>query len=237
MPSLSFLESAFLHCGVHPFLFMLPLRSLFLSAYLNSFPPHDLVLCSVGSVPFPLGKGGSGVLANCFLCGTQATLSFSTGPACSSFSAEACAILHASCWSRQHQQVCHLSFLLLSDSRFVLATLSSPPSFLLPQTLTETVISPPVLSGCSGSPDTRFSRVTMRLMNWPGGERYLGPLQFLVVSRIHFCRTGGVLSHVNFTTCRFLDFHRGTCAPSSCSLCSLLSTLQRTQPSSKFLSL
>ena len=36
----------------------------------------------------------------------------------------------------QHQQVCHFSSLiLLSDSRFVLATLSSPPSFLLSQTL------------------------------------------------------------------------------------------------------
>ena len=38
--------------------------------------------------------------------------------ACSSFSAEACAILQALYWSRQHQQVCHFSpFLLLSDSR------------------------------------------------------------------------------------------------------------------------
>ena len=69
------------------------------------------------------------------LCGTEATLSFSAGPVCSSFSAEACAILHAFCWSRQHQPVCHFSSLLLSDSRSVLATLSSPPSFLLSQTL------------------------------------------------------------------------------------------------------
>ena len=41
-------------------------------------------------------------------------------------SAEACAILHALCWSRQHQQVCHFSSLfLLPDSLSVLATLSS----------------------------------------------------------------------------------------------------------------
>ena len=59
---------------------------------------------------------------------------FSAGSVCSSFSAEACAILYALCWSRQHQQVCHF-FFLLSDSRSVLTTLSSPPSFLLPQTL------------------------------------------------------------------------------------------------------
>ena len=99
-------------------------------------PPHDLVLWTDSSVPFPFGKGGSGVLANCSLCGTEATFSFSAGPVCSSFSAEACAILHALCWSRQHHKVCHFSsLLLLSDSRSVLATLSSPPSFLLSQTL------------------------------------------------------------------------------------------------------
>ena len=40
------------------------------------------------------------------------------------------------------QQVCHFSsLLLLSDSRSVLATLFSPPSFLLPQSLSETVFS------------------------------------------------------------------------------------------------
>ena len=77
--------------------------------HLDSLPPHDLVLWTGGSVPSPHGKGGSGVLANCYLCSIDPTLSFSAGPVCSSFSAEACAILHALCWSRQHQQVCHLS--------------------------------------------------------------------------------------------------------------------------------
>ena len=44
--------------------------------------------------------------------------------------------MHALCWSRQHHKVCHFSSLfLLSDSRSVLATLSSPPPFLLSQTL------------------------------------------------------------------------------------------------------
>ena len=101
-------------------------------AHLDSFSPHDLVLWTDGSVPFPFGKGGSGVLANCSLCGTEATLSFSAGPVCSSFSAEACAILPALCWSRQHHKVCHFScLLLLCDSCSVLATLSSGPPFLL----------------------------------------------------------------------------------------------------------
>ena len=79
-----------------------------------------------------------------------ATLSFSAGPVCSSFSAEACAILHALCWSRQHQQVCHFSFLLLlSDSRSVLATLSALPSFLLSQTLWQIWQELSALSSCS----------------------------------------------------------------------------------------
>ena len=105
-------------------------------AHLDSLPIHDLVLWTDGPVPFPFGKGGSGALANCFLCGTEATLSFSAGPVCSSFSAEACAILRALCWSRRHHKVCHFSsLLLLPDSRCVLATLSSPPPFLLSQTL------------------------------------------------------------------------------------------------------
>ena len=55
-------------------------------AHLDSLPPHDLVLWTNNSVPFPFGKGGSSVLANCSLYGTEATLSFSAGPVCSSFS-------------------------------------------------------------------------------------------------------------------------------------------------------
>ena len=102
-------------------------------AHLDSLPSHDLELWTDGSVSF--GKGGSCALANCSLCGTEATLSVSAAPVCSSFSAEACAILHALCWSRQPHHACHFSSLPLSDCHSVLTTLSSPPSFLLSQTL------------------------------------------------------------------------------------------------------
>ena len=128
MPSLTSLEPAFLLCGVHPFLSMFTLRSLSLSrqgvalAYLDYLPSHDLVLWTDGSVPFSFGKSGSGVLANCSLCGTDPTLSFSVDPVCSSFTLEACTILQAYCWSWQHQQVCHFSSLLLSDSLSDLST-------------------------------------------------------------------------------------------------------------------
>ena len=89
----------------------------------DSLPPHDLVFWTDGFVPYSFDKGGCGVLAICSLCGTEATLSFSAGPVCLSFSAEACAIMHALCWSWQYQQVCHFSFLLLllSDSPSVLS--------------------------------------------------------------------------------------------------------------------
>ena len=105
LPSLSSLESAFLHCGVHSFLSVLSLT-------LTLSPPYDLVLWTDGSVPFPFGKDGSGVLASCTLCGTEATLSCSAGPVCSSFSSEACAILHALCWSLQHHKVYHFFSLI-----------------------------------------------------------------------------------------------------------------------------
>ena len=76
-----------------------------------------------GSVPFPFGKGGYGILANCSHCGIEATVSFSAGPVCSNFSAGACAILQALCSSRQNQKVYNYSFLLLFDYCSVLTTL------------------------------------------------------------------------------------------------------------------
>ena len=75
------------------------------------------------------------------------------------------------------------------------------------------LLSPPVLSGYNGSPDTRFCRGTTRLMSWSDGERYLRSLQSLVVSlllslvsTLVFSQTGGVLSHRNSSTHRFPRF-------------------------------
>ena len=105
-------------------------------AHLDSLPPYNLVIWTDGSVPIPFGKGGSGKLANCSLCGTEAIPFFSTGPVCSSFLAKACAILHALCWSWQHQQVCHFSSLLLqSGSRSVLSSIFSFTSVSLAGTV------------------------------------------------------------------------------------------------------
>ena len=174
---------------------------------LSSF--YDLVLWTDGSVPVSFGKGGPDVLANCSLHGTETTISFSTGPVCSSFSAEACAILQALCWSRRHQQVYHFSFLLLSDSRSVLTTLFSPPSFLLLQSLAD-------LAGtvfCS----IRLQWVPRHLF-LPGNDATdeLAKRGALVVPStipcslsypfFSFFGLGGLLSHLNSSTHRFPRF-------------------------------
>ena len=180
-------------------------------------PSKTVLLWTDCSASFPFGKGSSGVLANCSLCGTEATLSFSAGPVCSSFS-EVCAILHTLCWSRQHQQVCY--FLLFSSCLTLI--LSSPPYPLLHlfsylklcgRSGRNCLLSPPVLSDYNGSPDTRFFWGMMQLMSWPDGERYLRPPQSLVVSlllslksTLVFSRTGGVLSHQSIMTHRFPQF-------------------------------
>ena len=101
---------------------MLALPGICLSSWwsppFRSDPPHDLVgTLDRRSVAVSLGKGG--VLANCSLCGTKATLSFSAGPVCSSFSAEACT-LYAGLGSTNNSAS---SLLLLSDSRPVFSYL------------------------------------------------------------------------------------------------------------------
>ena len=139
-------------------------------AHLDSLPTHDLVLWTDGSVPFYFGKSGSGVLANSSLCGTETTLSFSAGSVCSSFSAKACAILHALCWSRQYQQ----SAISLFFSYYLTLVLFSPPCPLLHLSCylklcgrsgRNCLLFPRALSGYNGSPDTHFYRETTRLVS------------------------------------------------------------------------
>ena len=75
------------------------------------------------------------------------------------------------------------------------------------------LLSPSVLSGYNGSPDTCFSRGTTRLTSLPDEERYLRPPQSLVmslllslVSTLVLSRTGGLLFHRNSLTHRFPQF-------------------------------
>ena len=126
--------------------------------------------------------------------------------------------MHALCWSRQHQQVCHFSFLfLLSDSRSILTSLSSPLSLILPQSLWH--IWQELFSLSS-----RFVR-----LQWVSGHSFLTGndaahelvrrgaqlVPFAIpcsvsllslVSTLVFSRTGAVLSHRNSLTHRFPRF-------------------------------
>ena len=111
--------------------------------------------------------------------------------------------------------------LLLSDPCSVLTTLSSPPSFLLPPSLWPIChLSPPVFSGCNGSPDTRFSWAVTRLVIWLDEEHCSCPLRSLVVSLLFslisillFSRTGSMLSHQSSLTHGFPRFlPRGLCS-------------------------
>ena len=107
-------------------------------------------------------------------------------------------------------------------SSYLTLVLSSPPYPLLHLSFhlklsgisgRNCLFCPPVLSGYNGSPYTRFSRRTTRLMSCPDRERYLRPLQSLVVSlflslvsTVVLSRTGGVLSHRSSLTHRLPRF-------------------------------
>ena len=118
-------------------------------AHLDSLPPHDLVLWTDGSVPFPFGKGCSGVLANCSLSvALRPLFPFRQAQYVPVFplkSAPFCR-LFAGLGSTNKSAI---SLLLLSDSRSILTTLSSPPSFLLSQTLWQIWQELSSLSSCS----------------------------------------------------------------------------------------
>ena len=64
----------------------------------------------------------------------------------------------------------------------------------------------PVLSGYNGSPDTRFSRGTTRLMDWPDGEQYSRPhartphISFCTVQLRTLCAARSLATLYLFTT-------------------------------------
>ena len=83
------------------------------------------------------------------------------------------------------------SVISLLFSSYLTLVLSSPPCPLLHlssylklcgRSGRNCLLSPPVLLGYNGSPDTRFSQGTTRLMSLPDGERCLCLPQSLVVS-------------------------------------------------------
>ena len=126
-------------------------------AYLDSFPPHNLVIWTDGSV--------RGVFTNCSFCGTEATLFFLAGPLGSSFSLEACVIQQA----LRNTNKSAITLLLLSDSRSVVNTLPSPLSSFylkLSNTSGRNCLLSQLLSGYNGSPDTHFFQERQEQCGW-----------------------------------------------------------------------
>ena len=99
-------------------------------------PPSDIKVWTDGSVPSLFGPSGAGVYVTCSKCNTSNSLSFSTGPIASSFTAEAFALKQGLDLCTSHLLTCKLqSVPFLTDSQSTLSILSSAPSYLLPESL------------------------------------------------------------------------------------------------------
>ena len=99
-------------------------------------PPSDIQVWTDGSVPSLFGPGGAGVYATCSKCNTSHSLSFSSGPIASSFTAETFALKQGLAWCTSHLMNCKFqSVLFLTDSQPALSILSSAPTYLLPESL------------------------------------------------------------------------------------------------------
>ena len=106
------------------------------SSRLSSLPPSDIQVWTDGSVPSLFGPGGAGVYATCSKCNTSHSLSFSSGPIASSFTAETFALKQGLAWCTSHLMTCKFqSVLFLTDSQSALSILFSAPTYLLPESL------------------------------------------------------------------------------------------------------
>ena len=173
-------------------------------AHLDSFPPHDLVLWTDGSVLLFLAKASPAFLPIALSVALRPLFPFRQAQYVFPLKPAPFCTLFAGLGSTNKSAI----FLLFSY--YLTLVLSSPPCPLLHlssylklcgRSGRNCHFSPPVLSDYNGCPDTRFFRGTTRLMNWPDWERYLRPPQSLVVSlllslvsTLVFSRTGGVLS-------------------------------------------
>ena len=96
---------------------------------LSSLPPSDIQVWTDGSVPSLFGPGSAGVYVTCSKCNTSYSLSSSTGPIASSFTAETFALKQGLNWCTSHLMTRKFqSVLFLTDFQSALSILSSAPS-------------------------------------------------------------------------------------------------------------
>ena len=98
--------------------------------------PSHIQVWTDGSVPSLFGPGGAGVYVTCSKCNTSNSLSFSTGPIASSFTAETFALKQGFDWCTSDFTICKFqSVLFLTDSHSALSFPLSAPSCFLPKSL------------------------------------------------------------------------------------------------------
>ena len=106
------------------------------SSRLSSLLPSDFQVWTDGSLPTLFGPSGAGVYDTYSKCNTSNSLSFSTGPIASSFTAETFALKQGLDWCTSHLTTCKFqSVLFLTNSQSTLSILSSTSSYLLPESL------------------------------------------------------------------------------------------------------
>ena len=170
MPALSSLEFSFLHCGVHHFLFMLPLRSPLSLAKMLLSPTltlSSLMIWYSGQTAlffFLLAKAALAFLPTALSVALRPLFPFRQAQYGQVFPlkpAPFCTLFVGLGSTDKPANSLFFSFCLT-------VVLFSPPSFLLPETLWQIwqeLFFSPVLSGCNGSTDTRFSWETTLLMS------------------------------------------------------------------------
>ena len=241
MPSFSSLEPDFVYCGFHTFLLVLSsdpplsLAKVWLSIILTLSPLTIWYSGLTALLLFPLAKTAPAYLPTALSVALRSLFPFQQVQYAQVFPLKPAPFctLCAGLGRTNKSAISFLfsCFLFLSDSHFVLATLSSPPFFLVSQTIWQELSSlssssiwlqwVPGLSILSRN-DSADELARRRAL--------LTPLQSLVISLLlslvstflgleAYCLIS-VLRHTGS-----LDFHRETCVPSSRSLCSLSSTL------------
>ena len=175
--------------------------------------PYNMLLWTDDTAPFPFGKDGSGVIANCFLCGTEATLFFSAGPVAQVFPLKPAPF----CMFFTGLGSTNTSSISLLFSYYLILVLSSPLcpllylSFYLNlwqelSSLTSCSIRlqwvprPSLFLG-NDSADQRARRGVLLVQQF-----VVVSLLISLVSTLLFSRTGGMLSHLNCSTHRFPRF-------------------------------